>query len=547
MKKYALLLLLLLIVLLPFALRDSKSVVEAQYDDQLVILSGHNENLRFEMGQGFQRWYKKKTGRTVYVDWRYLGGISELVRYLESSYYNAFRYHWTEEMGREWTGEVGAVFGQRTADESRWDSDLKRELYGEYYSSEVGCGMDIFFGGGEADFVRLADRGDLVDSGFLAEHSELFSDDVIPEIFGGGRFWDSHGRWFGQVLSSFGILYNVETLKANGLSEKEVVQWSNLADPKFFSLIALADPTKSSALLKAFEIIIQQQMAFRVKALQARASTRSPHRAEAQGIRQGWLDGLRLLQLISCNTRYFAETPTKMILDVANGNSALGISVCFMAKTQADFEKKCCGYERVKFLLPKHGCAPNPDSIGILRGAPNMVVAKMFLEYALGEEGQKMAAFRTGTPGGPLYHALYRPPINIKLYDSKYDEFKTSLDNPYDHEADFCFHPERTYTHYAAIRWLIKTAFIDAHDELVAAWKAICRAREEKNFDRANRAQAILQDFSGFEYDAINQTLQPVLEATSPASALAAQRQFLQRFRKQYLRARDIALGREKA
>ena len=68
------------IVALPFALRPGTSAAAAT-DDTLVIITPHNEALRTEFGRGFQKWYEAKTGRTVAIDWRVIGGTSEITRY----------------------------------------------------------------------------------------------------------------------------------------------------------------------------------------------------------------------------------------------------------------------------------------------------------------------------------------------------------------------------------------------------------------------------------------------------------------------------------
>lgn len=542
MKKLALLIGLLLVISLPFLLREPGPSLTTSSDDVLIIMSGHNETVRSELGRGFPQWYRQKTGRTVHVDWRYLGGISEMIRYLEGAYSNAFRYHWTQELGRPWTAEINRLFAQRTADASRWDTAEKRDLYGVYYSSDVSSDVDLFFGGGIAEFVIQADLGNIVDSGFLSAHSEIFNEETIPAFFAGERIWDQQGRWFGQAMAMFGILYNADVLAAHGISESQMQQWSDLANPQLFGLLALADPTKSSALLKAFEMIFQQQMMFRQQELLAEYGLQqlSPP-MEARAWREGWLAGLRLIQLISANTRYYAAAPNKMILDIAGGNSAAGINVTFLAQTQRATELSRSGYDRLKVVLPQNGSATSPDPIAVLRGAPHSELANYFLEYVLGEEGQKVLAFEPGTPGGPLRHALFRTPVNRKIFQEKYVPFRTSQENPYGEMAGFDYRPERTFPKFNAIRWTIKLAFIEPLNELVEAWKAILEARERGFQATADEALILLQDFAGFGYDEVNETLAPILQVKNPGESLRRQREIVLRFRDQYLRARKIA------
>ncbi|MDR1456607.1 MAG: extracellular solute-binding protein [Puniceicoccales bacterium] len=527
---------LLIICGLPFVVREKGSSIYPQSDDRVVVLVAHNENIRYEVGRGFSEWYKKKTGRTVFIDWRYLGGVSEIIRYLDGVYTSAFRYYWENELNRQWTSETAQIFANRSADPSGWKTPAERDVCSIFYNSNVSSGIDIFFGGGVGEFERVANQGLLADTEFGAEHPELIREDVIPQHFAGSDLCDAKGRWYGSALCTFGIIYNSDALAAKGLNMADISQWEQLADPQLIGMIALADPTKSSALLKALEMVVQQQIMFTTK-------EQSDPNGNAQAIRAGWLRGLRIIQRISANTRYFADTPTKMILDVGTGNSAVGIIVDFMGKAQSAAENARCGYERLGFVIPQDGSATSSDPIGILRGAPNVAVAKKFLEYVLSEDGQKIFAFNAGAPGGPVMHTLHRPPINKRIYSPGFAAHRTGNDNPYISLAGFDFHPERTAPVYNALKWMVKFAFIIPHQELISAWRAIVAARAEGRIEDATAAQEIFDDFSDFEYDAINGTLTAVLSTADPAAALAAQREIVRRFQIQYSTAKRRAMG----
>ena len=49
---------------LPFLFRP-KQVAPGRADETLVIITPHNEALRYEFGRGFAEWYRARTGRTV--------------------------------------------------------------------------------------------------------------------------------------------------------------------------------------------------------------------------------------------------------------------------------------------------------------------------------------------------------------------------------------------------------------------------------------------------------------------------------------------------
>ncbi|MDR3117032.1 MAG: extracellular solute-binding protein [Puniceicoccales bacterium] len=529
---------------LPFLVRDSRSAIDAAADDTVVILTGHNENLRYELGRGFREWYRRRTGRTVYVDWRFLGGVSEVIRYLDSVYTGAFRYHWEHDLHRPWTDEVQRIFVHRTADRSRWKTQLEREVCGSFYDSSISSGVDLFFGGGASEFVIQADLGTLVDCGLREEHPEWFCDEAIPHHFAGEELWDGQGRWFGQVFSTFGILINRDALAARGVDGDGIVQWEQLADPRLVGMVALADPSKSSALLKACESIIQQQMLFCLREM-PREEGMAPEERERRGVAEGWMRGLRLLQRISANARYYADAPSKMILDVSSGNSAVGIIVDFMGQSQVDEDRRRCGHGRLRFVLPANGSAISADPIAMLRGAPNANVAKLFMEYVLGLDGQKVVSFAVGTPGGPVRSGLFRPAMRREIYSAEFDPYRLVSGNPYVDLADFDYHRERTIAVYAALKWAVKYSCIVPHGELVEAWRAILEAREEGRWEAAENALRVLEDFSGFAIGEISQTLEPILHQASPAKSLALQRKITRRFQEQYARARRMAEAKE--
>ena len=262
-------------LVLPFALRPAKESA-AKADDTLVLVTPHNEAIRHEYTRGFSEWYRTRTGRTVAMDWRVLGGTSEIARFLEGEYVASFKNIWTKKLGREWSGELQAGFQnpRLTADAPA----IVKEARAAFLTSEASCGIDLFFGGGTFDFEKQARAGRLVDSGILKKHPEWFTDAVIPRSYAGEEYWDKEGRWIGSVLSSYGIIFNRDSLKRLGITN-EPSQWTDLKDPRLMGEVALCDPTKSGSIAKAFENIIQQQMQRRLVAL----TKENPSSARGEG------------------------------------------------------------------------------------------------------------------------------------------------------------------------------------------------------------------------------------------------------------------------
>jgi iron(III) transport system substrate-binding protein len=529
------------IVALPFALRP-KTAADAKTDDTLVLITPHNEALRTEFGRGFQKWYQARTGRTVAVDWRVIGGTSEITRYLEGEYVAAYQNRWTGELKRAWSTEIQAGFQANPPADA---PAAVKEARADFLASNVSSGIDLFFGGGVYDFDRQARAGRIVDSGILQQHPEWFTEAVIPQAVGGQTFWDKEGRWIGSVLSSYGIIFNRDSWRRLGI-EQEPRQWSDLKDPRLIGEIALCDPTKSGSIAAAFENLIQQQIHLRVAALQASApalAARDPKALEAQAVREGWIEGLRLLQLIGANARYFTDTSQKPPIDVAAGNCAAGMCIDFYGRQQAEAVSRRDGPERLGYVSPPGGTSYSVDPIALMRGAPHAAVAKAFIEYVLSPEGQAVWNLRPGTPGGPERFALRRLPVRKDFY-ARADLAPLRSDpqeDPFAGGGQLVYRSEWTAGVFNEMSFIIRVMGHDTHTELTRAWRAIIAAPEP----RKSRALAVLQDMSGVDYAKAGTTIKQGLGAKDKSVGIRLAAELGESFRRNYARAEAIAEGRE--
>jgi ABC-type Fe3+ transport system substrate-binding protein len=520
-------------VAMPFILRPKQAKVE-QADETLVIITPHNEALRYEFGYGFREWYKAKTGKLVNVDWRVIGGTSEIMRFLEGEYDAAFKLYWTQTLGRSWSAEIQS--GYKNPALPKEASIEVKEAHEVFLKSDVGCGLDLFFGGGTPDFAKQAQAGRLVDSGIIGRHPDWFGDDTIPQNYSGERYWDMRGLWIGAVLSNFGIVYNLDSLKRLGVSG-DLRRWEDLTNPRLVGEIALADPTKSSSIAKAFENIIQQQIQDRLKLLRAANPEAEAATLEAQAVREGWLAGLRLLQLIGANSRYFTDTSQKPPIDVAQGNSAAGICIDFYGRQQAEAISRRADKNRLGFFAPIGGTMNSVDPIALFRGAEHRATAIAFMDYVLSMEGQKIWNFRPGTPGGPQRFALRRLPVRRDFYQQA--DFKAwcsdPTDNPYGASEQLIYHPEWTASLFREMGFIIRVISLDTHQELTQAWRAIIAAGMPAD------ALAVLQDLSLVDLAAASGRVRQALNAKDKTEELRLARELGEALRAQYRRAEEIA------
>jgi ABC-type Fe3+ transport system substrate-binding protein len=541
MKRFALILALAVIVALPFALRPSRPALGSA-DDTLVVITPHNEAIRHEYGRGFAAWYRERTGRTVALDWRIVGGTSEIARFLEGEYASAFEQHWTRRLGRPWSLEVQAAFAN-----SRLSAEapaVAREARAAFLASSVGCGIDVFFGGGTYDFERQAQAGRLVDAGLAARRPEWFRDEAIPAAFAGETFRDPQGRWIGTVLSSYGMIFNRDSLRRLGF-DRVPAQWEDMADPRLAGEVALADPTKSGSVAKAFENIIQQQMQRRLTALRRERPGAEAAALEAEAVREGWAAGLQLLQRIGANARYFTDTSQKPPIDVAAGNCAIGLCIDFYGRQQEEAVRRRDRSDRVGYVSPVGGSTASVDPIGLLRGAPHAEVARLFIEYTLSLEGQRLWNYRPGTPGGPERFALRRLPVRREFYTDPESAARRSdpEDAPYAIAEPLVYREAWTGRIFREMSLVIRVMCQDTHVELRRAWRAL----QEAPPARREAALAVLQDVSRVAYDRILADVRPRLAARNKVEEVRLAAELAAFFRANYLRAERIARGEDPA
>jgi len=523
---------------LPFYLRPPQ-VSAPRVAQTLVVITPHNEAIRAEYSRGFRDWYFARTGQHVAIDWRVIGGTTEITRFIESEYLASFQRYWTQQLGRPWSMTVQGAFanpawqpiGPAAATEA-----LELSARRAFLESSVSCGIDVFFGGGPYDYIRQAAAGRLINSGVMQQHPEWFQDDVIPATFTGEPYGDPAGLWVGSVLSSYGMIYNRDAYARLGIAA-EPRSWEDLQDPKLQGEVALCDPTKSSSIAKAFENIIQQQIQLRWAQL---ATDVSRNRAswESQAVAEGWVNGLRLVQRIGANARYFTDTSQKPPIDVIQGNSAVGLCIDFYGRGSylATARRVNGAADRIGYFSPPDGTVLSPDPIAVLRGAPHFSVAQAFMEYALSMDGQKLWNFKVGVPGGPERYELRRLPIRRDFYRAEFATGRTDPSvNPYAATNPLIYHPAWTGGIVAEMAFVIRVMCQDTHLELVEAWREIIKA------GLPPAALAVMSDLTSVSYAEMQGRIKQALSAKDKVEAVRLARELAGIFREQYLKAAALA------
>lgn len=498
------------VILIPVALR-SRQAQPLHAGETLVIVTPHNEAVRYEFGRAFAAAHFERTGRRVRIDWRTPGGTSEISRYLASAYLGAFQYEWEGRRREPWNAEVQAAFDNPRV--APGDSSPGERARKAFLESDVSSGIDLFFGGGSYDFALQAEAGRLVPCGL--------PEPPFPVTVGGEPFRDPRGRWTGAALSAFGICYNVDALRRTGF-EGSPERWSDLANPRLRRSVALADPTQSGSVAKAFEMIIQQQI------------------FEAGGDpAEGWRRAMRLIRRISANARYFSDAASRIVWDVASGDAAAGMSIDYYGRFQSESVRRPDGASRLRYVTPEGGSSFGADPIGLLRGAPSPRLAREFIGFVLSPAGQKLWNWKTGAPGGPEKYALRRLPILPGLYAPGFDRYRSDPGiDPYAWARENPpYRPEWTASLFRSIGFAVQAMAIVPHDELTEAWEALVSAGFPP------RATALFDDVSAVDYEAAAAVIKPALASPRKIEQTRLAKRLGDRFREQYRRA--AALARE--
>ena len=487
-KRIGVVIALIVVAISPLLLQRPEAISRSDADEVLVVITPHNETIRSEFAEAFNAYWQKKTGKRVYMDWRTPGGTSDIRLVLDSKFENA--------------------------------------------EENKGIGIDVFFGGGDYIFETMKDRFVKLD---VFENNKLWfeGENKIPQKYTGETYYSEEGKWVGVCLAQFGICYNTDVLERLKILPPKT--WDDLADPKYFGVIAMADPTKSGSVARAFEMLVQQKIHVSLaKTRRQPGETESMRRNRA--IRYGWADGLNLIQKITANSRYFTDAATKIPHDVAQGDAAAGMCIDFYGRAYNEKLKKEDGSSRLQWVAPEGGTSISVDPVAIFKGAENLTVAQGFVEFLMSEEGQVIWNKRVGSEGGPKRRALRRLPIRPSVYTVENLAYFTDPEaNPYATAPLFIYQGGITGPAFEALRFIVKSMCIDVHRELQAAWVALI------DNDMPPATLSRFHDVSSVSYDKTMGEIRGQLRSGDKVEAAEEAKRMTGIFRRNYKETVDLA------
>lgn len=414
-------------------------------DWDLEIITPHNDNIQTE----FERAFVEQVGHPVKIRW-IKKGTGQIIQQLDA----------------QDRGQPGASFG-----------------------------LDVFFGGGVPDHDLAASKGYLekanIPEAILAG---------IPAQIAGVANYDAQHLWFGSALSAFGVLTNKRGLEAQGLPQ--IQEWKDLAEPRMYSWVVIADPRKSSSVRVSYELILQQY---------------------------GWEDGWPLLMQIAANSRSVTDSSSAIPNEVATGNVLAGPCIDFYAYARVSQ----AGKDVLAYVNPRGGSAITPDPISMLRKPPHKELAEQFIAFVLSPEGQRLWVLPAGVEGGPKEHALFRMPVRPDVCERYADQME--IKDPYAEAKAGTFRKmddplQRRRNKLLAE--LMGAALVDLHRDCREAWKAL--------IDSGMKPAALAEWRKlPFSYDE-SLALADKLEA-DPREARRITRQWTSEFKRKYERVKELA------
>ena len=312
--------------------------------------------------------------------------------------------------------------------------NIIRFIRSEFKRNPDGINVDIFFGGGTDIYLEFKEEG-LLQPYRLPE--KILS--KIPPDYSGTPLYDPDFQWYGACLSGFGILYNKEQLELRGLPEPKT--WADLARPELIDWVSSADPRQSGSVHKMYEIILQSY---------------------------GWEKGFEVITKMDANVKVFSRGSSDIVRDVDLGETAYGLAIDINALSKIAE----AGPEKLGYVMPEGETVISPDSVAMLKGAPHEELARTFVEFVIGEPGQKLWMLKTGEPDGPTEFTLRRMSVMPHVYDLLGDRIDVAT-NPFKGGAVLQYDHELGSARDDIMADLVGAMTIDMHDELVKAWEAI--------------------------------------------------------------------------
>ena len=251
----------------------------------------------------------------------------------------------------------------------------------------------------------------------------------IPAKIGTFPVHDADGHYFGFAVSGYGLMWNKNYMQAHKLPGPK--EWTDLADPRYHGHLVISAPSRSGTTHLTVEVILQAY---------------------------GWDKGWALLLNSGGNMGAITERSFGVPEAVISGQYGIGVVIDFFGLSAI------ASGQPVDFVYPSLTSVV-PASVGIVKSAPNMDNAKVFVNYLLSEPGQ-MVLFSPEIGRLPVVPDLYAK--GPKNYPNPFKQKLGGVD----------FNDKLSSGRRDVVNSLYDHIITFRHKELRDAWGAIYRAEE---------------------------------------------------------------------
>lgn len=202
---------------------------------------------------------------------------------------------------------------------------------------------DVWFGGGSDAFIQAKEEGLI--AGYASPNAENVK----------AAFRDEEGYWTGVSIVVVGLLVNNDRLNDKGLPMPE--SWKDLADPVYKDELMASNPNTSGTAYTTVSGILQ-----------------------IMGEEQGW----KFLDKMYANIPYLEKSGSGPAKKALAGEYAIGIvpdpHISLIENPDAPLTS----------VFPTDGVLAWPSPVAIIEGAKHPNNAKIFVDWCLSSEGQKV-------------------------------------------------------------------------------------------------------------------------------------------------------------
>ncbi|WP_161974413.1 ABC transporter substrate-binding protein [Piscinibacter terrae] len=304
--------------------------------------------------------------------------------------------------------------------------------------------------GQRPDVVWASDPGAfaaMAHQGLLSPAAEL-RNTSIPTRIGSFPMNGPDNLYFGQALSGYGLMWNRDYLRQNGL--RTPFSWADLARPVYFNHVAMSSPLRSGTTHLTVDVILQAE---------------------------GWDAGWTQLLFIAANCAAISPKSGDVPTLVKEGKSGVGLVVDFFG-----LSAKASGAP-VTFAYPER-TAVLPASIAMVAGSKAPREGERFIKFALSTPGQELLFEKaiSRMPASPYAAASLKVPSDFP------NVYAVARKTPV--KFDLALYEERR----ELVAALFERTITRAHAELRQAVDALIKAeRIQEKAPTAENAERIRQ------------------------------------------------------